>query len=232
MALAVSFYDELGPGGIARALEVYARHVAYLEQFNKDGDVLMIGTFADPAADGSMAVFRSREAAERFIAGDPFVTEGVVVGWRVLDWNGDAQATNRSAPLGPVIPVLSYADVQAATSWLVDVLGFRARVLIGPGHRAQLTFGEGSLIVADDGSDRAAPSPGAVTASVMLRVADVAAGCERARQAGAVILSEPQNYPYGERQCTFRDPGGQDWTLTQTLSSTPPADWTGIEATR
>jgi len=230
MTLAVSFYDDMGPGGMAHAQEVYPRHVAYLEQFNIDGEVLMIGTFADPAADGSMAVFRSREAAERFIAGDPFVTEGVVASWRVLDWNGDAPVTNRSALLGPVIPVLSYADVQAATDWLVEVLGFQVRVLVGPGHRAQLSFGEGSLIIADDGSDRVAPAPDAVTASVMLRVDDVAGVCERARQAGATILSEPLSYPYGERQCTFTDPGGHLWTLTQTLSSTAPADWTGIEA--
>jgi len=231
MTLAVSFYDEMGPGGMAHAQQVYPRHVAYLEQFNVDGEVLMIGTFADPATDGSMAVFRSREAAERFIAGDPFVTEGVVASWRVLDWNGDAPATNRSAPLGAVIPVLSYADVQAATDWLVDVLGFKVRVLIGPGHRAQLTFADGSLIVADDGSDRVAPSPGAVTASVMLRVDDVNAVCGKVRQAGGVILSEPQTYPYGERQGTFRDPGGHVWTLTQTLTNTPPGDWTGVAAT-
>jgi len=95
MTLAVSFYDDMGPGGMAHAQEVYPRHVAYLEQFNIDGEVLMIGTFADPAADGSMAVFRSREAAERFIAGDPFVTEGVVASWRVLDWNAEPYPTTR-----------------------------------------------------------------------------------------------------------------------------------------
>ena len=52
---------------------------------------------------------------------------------------------NRSAPLGPVIPELAYPDVGAAVDWLVEVLGFVERVRIGPGHRAQLTFGEGSL---------------------------------------------------------------------------------------
>ena len=57
-------------------------------------------------------------------------------------------ATNRSAPLGPVIPELAYPDVGAAVDWLVEVLGFVERVRIGAGHRAQLTFGEGSLIVA------------------------------------------------------------------------------------
>jgi hypothetical protein len=34
-----------------------------------------------------MAVFRSREAAERFREGDPFYTEGLVWRSRILDWN-------------------------------------------------------------------------------------------------------------------------------------------------
>ena len=42
------------------------------------GDLLLVGTFADPRRDGSMAVFTSHEGAERFVAGDPFVAEGVV----------------------------------------------------------------------------------------------------------------------------------------------------------
>ena len=93
MTLAVSFYEDLGPGGMARAVEVFPRHSAYADEFRASSDdLLMIGTFADPAADGSMAVFRSRDAAQRFIADDPFITEGVVVGWRILDWNAEAPA--------------------------------------------------------------------------------------------------------------------------------------------
>ena len=33
-----------------------------------------------------MGVFATRDAAERFIAGDPFVTEGLAEA-RILDWN-------------------------------------------------------------------------------------------------------------------------------------------------
>jgi uncharacterized glyoxalase superfamily protein PhnB len=134
-------------------------------------------------------------------------------------------AGNRSAPDGPVIPVLTYADVEAATDWLVGALGFSVRVLIGPGHRAQLTFGAGALIVADTGSERAVPRAGEVAASVMLRVDDAAALLERARERGATVLAEPADFPYGERQCSFRDPGGQVWTLTQTLRDVAPEEW-------
>jgi len=93
MTLAVSFYDELSSGGMARAREAFPRHSAYAEEFGKTGDLLLIGTFADPVADGSMGIFRSREAAERFVANDPFILEGVVARWRILDWNGEPPKT-------------------------------------------------------------------------------------------------------------------------------------------
>lgn len=87
---AVLFYDtdpDATPADFQRLVDAYPRHHAYLMQFAADGDVLMIGTFGDPATQGSMAVFRSREAAERFEAGDPFVTEGLIHRTRIQDWD-------------------------------------------------------------------------------------------------------------------------------------------------
>jgi uncharacterized glyoxalase superfamily protein PhnB len=136
--------------------------------------------------------------------------------------------TNRSAPLGPVIPELAYADVAAAVDWLVEVLGFVECVRIGPGHRAQLGFGEGCLIVADVGHGRVAPTREMSSQSVMLRVDDVISLCDRVRRNGGVIVREPQDFPYGERQCTILDPAGHRWTLTQTLHDVAPEDWGGI----
>jgi uncharacterized glyoxalase superfamily protein PhnB len=129
-----------------------------------------------------------------------------------------------------VVPVLTYADVEAATAWLVEVLGFTPRVVIGPGHRTQLSFGAGSLIVADTGSARTVPREDEVSASVMLRVDDATAVLERARAAGATVLAEPTDHPYGERQCSFRDPGGHLWILTQTLRDVAPEEWGGAGA--
>lgn len=138
-----------------------------------------------------------------------------------------AMRKNRSAPIGPVIPELAYPDVQAAVDWLVEVLGFVERVRIGPGHRAQLSFGEGSLIVTDVGHGRVAPASEEASQAVMLRVEDVGSFCERVRESGATIIREPQDFPYGERQCTFRDHAGHRWTLTQTLRDVAPEDWGG-----
>jgi hypothetical protein len=36
---------------------------------------------------GSMSIFTTREAAEEFAAGDPFVLNGVVSGWQIREWN-------------------------------------------------------------------------------------------------------------------------------------------------
>jgi len=47
----------------------------------------MIGTFGDPAAEGTMCVFRSREAAQRFMSRDPFVVEDVVTASAVREWD-------------------------------------------------------------------------------------------------------------------------------------------------
>jgi hypothetical protein len=63
-------------------------------------------------------------------------------------------------------------------------------VRIGENHRAQLRFGDGAVIVGDVRGDRHPPRRGEVTSSVMVRVEDVHAHCERARQSGARILTE------------------------------------------
>src|SRR2546429_9155318 len=98
---------------------------------------------------------------------------------------------NRSVPAATVIPVLTYPDVRQAVAWLSAAFGFAERVRIGEGHRAQLRFGDGALIVADVRGDRRPPRTGEVTHSVMVRVDDARAHCEHARAHGARILIEP-----------------------------------------
>lgn len=76
--------------GIDRShvLQTYPRHRAYYEAFHADGGGLVaLGPFQTPdKAAGSMGIFTSREDAERFIAHDPFVTEGLADP-RILEWN-------------------------------------------------------------------------------------------------------------------------------------------------
>ena len=72
---------------MAKAPLHFAAHKRRLDDFHARGDLLMVGAFGDPQAEGSMAIFRTREAAEEFVAGDPFVLEGVVRRYEIRDWH-------------------------------------------------------------------------------------------------------------------------------------------------
>lgn len=134
---------------------------------------------------------------------------------------------NRSIPSATVIPVLTYPDVRAAVAWLTAAFGFVERVRIGANHRAQLQLGSGAVIVADVHGDRRTPRPGEVTHSVLVRVDDVRAHYDRAREHGARIVDEPTDFPYGERQYSVEDPAGHRWTFSETLADVRPEDWGG-----
>ena len=134
---------------------------------------------------------------------------------------------NRSVPDDTVVPVLTYPDVRAAVAWLSEAFGFSERVRIGENHRSQLRFGDGGLIVADVRGDRQPPRQGEVTHSVLVRVQDAHAHCERARSHGARIVMEPTDFEYGERQYSAEDPFGHHWTFTETLADVAPEEWGG-----
>ena len=65
----------------------YPAHSARLDRFQADGSLLMVGPFGDPQAEGSMAIFRTREAAEEFVSEDPFRIHGVVKGFEIREWH-------------------------------------------------------------------------------------------------------------------------------------------------
>jgi uncharacterized glyoxalase superfamily protein PhnB len=134
---------------------------------------------------------------------------------------------NRSMPSASVIPVLVVADVRAAVAFLEDAFGFVERVQIGEDHRAQLSFGDGAVIVGDVRRDRRPPRAGEETHSVVVRVDDARAHCEHAREHGAKILMEPTDFEYGERQYEAEDPFGHRWTFSETLRDVEPEEWGG-----
>jgi uncharacterized glyoxalase superfamily protein PhnB len=135
---------------------------------------------------------------------------------------------NRSIPSSTVVPVLIYPDVRAAVEWLTEAFGFAERVQIGEDHRSQLSVGDGAVILGDVRHDRRPPRPGESTSSVLVRVDDANAHCERARNHGARILMEPTDFEYGERQYAAEDPSGHQWTFSETLEDVAPEAWGGI----
>ena len=134
---------------------------------------------------------------------------------------------NRSIPSVAVIPVLVYPDVREAVEFLEAAFGFEERLQIGEDHRSQLSFGDGALIVGDVRGERRPPREGEETHSVVVRVDDANAHCERARAHGARILMEPTDFEYGERQYAAEDPAGHRWTFSQTLRDVAPEEWGG-----
>lgn len=67
---------------------VYPRHKVFMQPFVDRGEIVGIGPFVDGDG-GNMALFRSREAAEEFAKGDPFILEGLVRDFSIKAW-GDA----------------------------------------------------------------------------------------------------------------------------------------------
>src|SRR5574341_659124 len=116
--------------------------------------------------------------------------------------------TNRSMPPGVFISELPYPYVHEAADWLCRTFGFVERLRIGD-HRIQLSFGEGSVVVIEQGNNSG-------ISSVMVRVAEIDDHYEHAKQSGARIIRSPADYPFGERQYTVEDPGGHSWTFSQT----------------
>lgn len=139
---------------------------------------------------------------------------------------------NRSIPAATVVPVLIYPDVQEAVAWLGAAFGFVERVRIGENHRAQLIVGAGAVIVADVRHDRRPPRPGEETHSVLVRVENANAHCERARGHGARIVMELTDFEYGERQYAAEDFAGHRWTFSETLDDVEPESWGGETITR
>jgi uncharacterized protein len=69
---------------VAPAFAVLA---ARCQQFHAHGTLLLVGTFAAVQAEGAMGIFSSRESAEEFVRGDPFVLNQVVRDWKIREWN-------------------------------------------------------------------------------------------------------------------------------------------------
>jgi uncharacterized glyoxalase superfamily protein PhnB len=132
--------------------------------------------------------------------------------------------TNRSIPSSPVIPVLTVEDPGAAAAFYVEAFGFVERLRIPPNHRVQMNVGNGgAVIVCDVRNQKVPPQADQETHSVMVRVEDAAAHCERARAAGATILYEPTDWEYGERQYATLDPFGHRWTFSESREDVDPA---------
>ena len=137
---------------------------------------------------------------------------------------------------------LHYRQAAAMIDWLCSAFGFEVRLKIEaePGCivHSELSYGEGVIMVGQEklgaaarfGTDWLSPLSvgGGNTQGLMVYVDDVDTHCERARAAGAKIVSPPALHDYGDdywadRSYGATDPEGHLWWFTQRIRSGPKA---------
>ena len=123
-----------------------------------------------------------------------------------------------------VMPYLHYQDPSAAIEFLTKAFGFTLRFAhrddAGVVRHAQVGVGDTTFMLGPAYPafrSAAASALPALHASFWCYVDDADAHCARARAAGATILREPADQPYGVREYDALDCEGQEWYFCQPL---------------
>ncbi len=117
-----------------------------------------------------------------------------------------------------LVPMLAYADAPAAIEFLCRAFGFTERFRMpGPdgtiGH-AELVLGEAVVMLASvwDAGGFASPRDlPRVHSQLLVYVDDVDAHHARARDEGAIVIGEPADQEYGDRNYRAVDLEGHRW---------------------
>jgi uncharacterized glyoxalase superfamily protein PhnB len=121
-----------------------------------------------------------------------------------------------------VTPYLLYADGEAAIRFLTDAFGFREvdRAIGGAGglhSELEVSPGGGQVYLGQPPSGFRNPSRVGRTSLVHILVDNADAHYERAKAAGARIIEEPNDLPFGHRRYGCVDPQGHEWYFAQPI---------------
>ena len=72
---------------LERRAALREEHLALAREAHERGELLLAGALPDPYDRALLVWTAPREVVERFAAADPYVTNGLVVGWSVREWN-------------------------------------------------------------------------------------------------------------------------------------------------
>jgi uncharacterized glyoxalase superfamily protein PhnB len=112
-----------------------------------------------------------------------------------------------------VFPTLSYDDADAALEFLTTAFGGEQHAVYreetGAIHHAEVRLGNG-IVMFGSARDDVAATRGA-SGGVYVVVQEPDAHCARARSAGAEIVRDLHDEPYGSREFSARDPEGNMW---------------------
>lgn len=134
-------------------------------------------------------------------------------------------------PGAEVYTGMRYADARGAIAWLGKAFGFEEQEVHADGDQiahAQLRFGSSIFMTGSARDDRykmRTPQQlgGAYTHIICGFTPEPDAHCARARAAGAEIMEEPTDKPYGARMYVARDPEGYVWCFGTYRPATEPA---------
>lgn len=81
-------YDEVVADYVTRRAPYREEHLRLLREAHARGEVLMAGAVGE-TPDGAIIIFRGETpaVAEAFVRTDPYVTNGLILSWRVQPWN-------------------------------------------------------------------------------------------------------------------------------------------------
>jgi len=124
-----------------------------------------------------------------------------------------------------ITPMLSYADASGAIAFLCAAFGFEQEYRMdmpdGSVGHAELSLQGGRIMLASEWAAAGLVSPRALDGlhgQLYCSVDDVDAHYRRARDAGATIVGEPIDQPYGERSYRALDPEGHRWIFGSPLA--------------
>ena len=123
-----------------------------------------------------------------------------------------------------VTPYLLYEDGEAAVEFLTNAFGFREvdrAIGAAGGLHAELEVepGGGRLYLGQPPTGFEGPAKVGQTTLVHVLVDDVDAHHDRAKAAGATVVEELNDTPFGHRRYTCDDPQGHEWSFAQVLEN-------------
>jgi len=122
------------------------------------------------------------------------------------------------------IPILVYADIDAAYDHLTRVLGLEPGEIVpgddGKAVHGEVRIGDGTIWLHQESDEYGLFSPRSVgrsTSMMTVLVDDVDAHFAAAEGKGADIVYKPMDQPYGYREYSARDPEGHLWSFMKPL---------------
>jgi uncharacterized glyoxalase superfamily protein PhnB len=127
-----------------------------------------------------------------------------------------------------VTPYLLYEDAPAAVDFLTQAFGFRETERTtgaGGGMHVEMEVGPNGarIYLGAPGADFRGPATVGGTSLVYVLVDDVDRHYERAKAAGATIVEELVDLPYGDRRYGCHDAQGHSWTFATSPRGDEPS---------